>query len=332
MANRVPARPGTGHRETVIAGYQDIRNRLKNGGLVILDGGTGTELERRGVEMNEKAWCGPATAGSAATLEEIHRDYIDAGADIITTNTFASSRLMLAQAGLAAHFEDINRAAVRAAMRARDQSRKDCLVAGSLSHMSPVVAGSATTDRSRLVSRDEMAQAFGELAELLKEEGCDFILLEMMYDPERMAPAFEAAAASGLPVWAGFSVRRGTDNGILSFSQDRDIPFSEIIPILDQFEIEAAGVMHSPSNVVAEAIEILRARYPGPLMAYPDSGYFKMPHWQFENIIPPPELQRFATRWIEDGIQIIGGCCGLSPEHIAAVSPLKASVHPSSEP
>lgn len=276
--------------------------------------------------MDEKAWCGPAATSSAATLEEIHRDYIDAGADIVTANTFASSRLMLAQAGLAAQFQDINRATVRAAMRARDHSRHRCLVAGSLSHMSPVVAGSAKTDRSHLVSRTEMAEAFGELAELLKKEGCDFILLEMMYDPERMAPAFEAAAGTGLPVWAGFSVRRGEDGRILSFAQDRDIPFGEILPILDDFEVDAAGVMHSPSNVVGEAIEILRERYSGPLMAYPDSGYFKMPHWQFENIIPPPELQRFAAQWIEDGIQIIGGCCGLCPDHIAAVSALKAPI------
>ena len=304
---------------------------MKRGGIVILDGGTGTELERRGVEMDEKAWCGPATAGSASTLEEIHRDYIEAGADIITTNTFASSRLMLARAGLAAHFEDINRAAVRAALQARDRSRRDCLVAGSLSHMSPVVAGSATTDRSRLVSRAEMAEAFGELAELLKEEGCDLILLEMMYDPERMAPAFEAAAATGLPVWAGFSVRRGADDRILSFSQDRDIPFGDIVQILKDFEVDAAGVMHSPSNVVGEAIGILLESYAGPLMAYPDSGYFKMPHWQFENIIPPQELLGFAARWIDQGVQIIGGCCGLRPDHIAAVSPLKASMHPRPE-
>lgn len=283
--------------------------------------------------MDEKAWCGPAATGSAATLEEIHRDYIAAGAEIVTTNTFASSRLMLEQAGLAAQFEDINRATVRAALRAREESQQACLVAGSLSHMSPVVGGSATTDRSRLASRAEMTEAFGELAELLKDEGCDFILLEMMYDPERMAPAFEAAAATGLPVWAGFSVRRGEDSRILSFAQDRDIPFEEILGILDDYRVDAAGVMHSPSDVVGEAIKILRESYAGPLMAYPDSGYFKMPHWQFENIIPPPELHSFAAQWIEDGVQIVGGCCGLCPDHIAALSALKKpSVDPHAAP
>ena len=58
-------------------------------------------------------------------------------------------------------------------------------------------------------------------------------------------------------------------------------------------------------------------------MAYPDSGYFRMPEWQFENVIPPEDFRRFATQWVESGMQIIGGCCGLSPEHIAAISALK---------
>jgi S-methylmethionine-dependent homocysteine/selenocysteine methylase len=88
--------------------YAEIEQRLKNGGIVILDGGTGTELERRGVPMNAEAWCGPATIEHTDVLESIHRDYVAAGADIITANTFASSRLMLGQAGFADRFEDIN--------------------------------------------------------------------------------------------------------------------------------------------------------------------------------------------------------------------------------
>ncbi len=59
-------------------------------------------------------------------------------------------------------------------------------------------------------------------------------------------------------------------------------------------------------------------------MAYPDSGYFKMPHWQFENVIAPQAFLDYARQWIDQGAQIVGGCCGLSPEHIAALRPLKA--------
>ena len=81
--------------------------------------------------------------------------------------------------------------------------------------------------------------------------------------------------------------------------------------------------MHTPSDVVGDAVAILRRAFDGPLTAYPDSGYFKMPHWQFEDVIAPDELLRFATEWVANGVQIVGGCCGLSPEHIAALEPLK---------
>ncbi len=294
---------------------------------MILDGGTGTELQRRGVPMDPEAWCGPASLENADVLEAIHRDYIAAGADVITANTYASSRLMLGPAGFADRFAEINRTAVETALRARDAGGRDTvLVAGSLSHMCPMVGGTGKHDAARLPSKTEMADAFAELAALLRDEGCDLILLEMMFDPARAAPAFEAALATGLPVWAGFSARRGTDGRILSFAEDRDVAFEELVPLLQRFEVAAAGVMHSPSNITGEAVAILRKRFSGPLLAYPDAGYFTMPHWQFEDEIPPAEFLRFATGWVEEGVQILGGCCGLSPAHIAALAPLKGRV------
>ena len=304
--------------------YKDIEQRLEHGGIVILDGGTGTELERRGVPMDAGAWCGPAALQHVGTLEAIHGDYIEAGADIITANTFASSRLMLARAGLADRVGEVCRNAVAAALRARERSgRDDVLVAGSLSHMMPLVSGSDKSDLNILPGEAEIADAFGELAGYLKAEGCDLILLEMMYHPARMAPAFTAALETGLPVWAGFSARRGEDGSVLSFTSEFDLAFDDTVSVLDDFPVGAAGIMHSPSDLIGDAIAVLRERFKGPLMAYPDSGYFKMPKWQFEDTIAPDALRAFAENWVESGVQIIGGCCGLSPEHIAALAPLK---------
>jgi homocysteine S-methyltransferase len=304
--------------------YRETERLLKNGGLVILDGGTGTELERRGVQMDPQAWCGPASLENGDILQAIHQDYIAAGADVITTNTYASSRILLEPAGFADQFGSINRAAIDAARRARDASgRSGILIAGSLSHQGPIVSGTARSDMARAPSEQAMADAFGELAELLRDQGCDLILLEMMYYPERMGPAFSAATATGLPVWAGFSARRGEDRQVLSFAPERELPFADIIQVLQDHEVAAAGVMHTQPNVVGDALEILGGVFDGPLLAYPDSGYFKSPHWQFEDIMPPSELQRFATEWVANRLQIIGGCCGLSPNHIAALRPLK---------
>ncbi|MFP6698412.1 MAG: homocysteine S-methyltransferase family protein [Alphaproteobacteria bacterium] len=305
-------------------GYADTERHLKAGGIVILDGGTGTELERRGVAMDPGAWCGPASLQNTDALEGIHRDYLAAGADVITTNTYASSRLRLEPAGFGDQFAEINRAAVSAAQRAMQASgRPDVLIAGSLSHSAAVVDGTSDPDQTLASTPGAMADAFGELANLLRDAGCDLIILEMMFYPERMGPAFAAAKATGLPVWAGFSARRGSNGQILSFAPERDIPFSEIVAVLKDHEVAAAGIMHSPADVIGDALDILGGIFSGPLVAYPDSGYFKSPSWQFEEVMPPHELHRFASSWINQGVQIVGGCCGLSPEHIAALAPLK---------
>ena len=300
--------------------YATLEERLKNGGIVLLDGGTGTELEKRGAAMDPEAWCGPATLENVDILENVHRDYIAAGADIITANTYASSRLMLEPAGYADHFDAINRGAVAAAHRAREAcGRNDVLVAGSLSQMCPLTADSDRPDLNREPPPEEMRAAFRELAELLRDAGCDLIMLEMMYYPQRIPLAFEAALATGLPVWAGFTARRDEQGRIVSFAPERSIPFADLLTILDEHEVQAAGLMHTPADVTGDAIAILRQRYGGPLMAYPDSGYFRMPHWQFEDVIEPAALVEFARSWVDDGVQILGGCCGLSPEHIAAL-------------
>ena len=126
--------------------------------------------------MHPAAWCGPATLDNVEILESVHRDYISSGADIITTNTYASSRLMLAPAGCGDRFEEINRAAVTAAHEAREMSgRADVLVAGSLSHMCPIAAGTDRADADREPPAAVMRESFLELAMLLRESGCDLI-------------------------------------------------------------------------------------------------------------------------------------------------------------
>jgi len=121
-----------------MAAYDRIISTMREGGVVLLDGATGTELERRGAEMDPHSWCGAASKDNASLLSEIHSDYIDAGSRIITANTFASSRLMLEGAGLGDRVDEINTIAVKAALEARDRHpmAPEVVVAGSLSHMS----------------------------------------------------------------------------------------------------------------------------------------------------------------------------------------------------
>ena len=82
---------------------------------------------------------------------------------------------------------------------------------------------------------------------------------------------------------------------------------------------QAAGVMHTSVENTGPALEELRVHWDGPLMAYPESGFFKMPQWQFSDLTPD-EFAGICCGWVDNGVQIIGGCCGVSVDHIAALS------------
>jgi S-methylmethionine-dependent homocysteine/selenocysteine methylase len=302
--------------------YQSLYNKIQSGKLTILDGGVGTELQKRGVAMAPGAWCGSVSLGNQDLLEKIHLDYIHAGAEIITANTFASSRIMLREAGFEKQFREINTIAVEAALNARDRSgRMGLPVAGSLSHMIPVKPG---TDRvvENGPSADSCGEAFEELAMLLLELGCDFIMLEMMYHPRRIRQVVKAAGRTGLPVWAGFSLGTDERGDLVSFG-DPQFSAGEVFQSIEPDSVEVMGLMHTAAPLISPGLEVLRKHWSGPVAVYPDSGYFKMPDWQFEKILNPAEFQDFSKRWAAEGATILGGCCGLGPEHIALLQELK---------
>ena len=294
--------------------YGSIQKQLDAKELIVLDGGIGTELERRGVSMDHAAWSAVASVEQSDVLEQIHVDYVRAGARVVTANTFSSSRPMLEAAGYGDRFDEVNRAAIEIAQRARDLAGVEGIsVAGSLSHWTEGYPGMPKP------SAQQLRDIFGEMTRMMKASGVDLILLEMMYLPERIEIAGAAAVETGLPVWMGFSARRGEDGRVLTYASDQDLPLEEIVGLADRPGIAAAGLMHTPSDLIADALEVVRSRFSGPVYAYPDSGYFKMPNWQFENI-KLNTLARFARGWAESGIAAIGGCCGLTPDHVRAVS------------
>jgi len=307
--------------------YARLKQRLTGGETIILDGPTGTELQRRGAPMDQAAWCGPATLDHDRLLTEIHVDYIGAGAEVITANTYASSRLMLANAGLAGRAREINERAVAAALRARDTAANGAavVVAGSLSHMVPIVEGGQAHDPARLPTDAEIEDAFHELAAILAAAGCELIILEMMYHPGRIRAALDAARATKLPLWFGASARRGRRGNTVSYHQSVEIPLEAVAATIPATGIDAAGVMHTGAEIVSDALAVVRRHFDGPLLAYPDSGYFEMPNWRFVDVITPERFEIFCRDWIASGVQIIGGCCGLTPDHIRVAARAKES-------
>ena len=300
--------------------YQHLLTRLDAGEVIVLDGATGTELQRRGAAMDPAAWCGPATLHNDELLTDIHADYIRAGSDVITANTFASSRLMLTPAGYGDQVAEINRRAVEAALRARELTATTdrVAIAGSLSHMVPVAAGTATVDALNVPSANQVSDAFYELANILRDSGVDHIMLEMMYNPERAALALEAALSTGLPVWFGMSARRTEDGRVITFDALEEYEIATVAGLIPATGVGAAGFMHTGAEIIGEALSAARPFFSGPLMAYPDSGYFEMPDWRFVDTIEPDRLQQFFVDWIAQGVRLIGGCCGLTIAHVEA--------------
>ena len=90
--------------------------------------------------------------------------------------------------------------------------------------------------------------------------------------------------------------------------------------VLAGLKPQVISIMHTSPNDTDEAIDILRRHWSGPIGAYPESGYFRMPEWTFVDIIPPEELVLRTNAWRRKGVTVFGGCCGLGPEHICALS------------
>ena len=158
---------------------------------------------------------------------------------------------------------------------------------------------------------------------IFEREEVDLILLEMMSIPTRMTPLFDCANQSRLPVWCGLSAKRETPSAPLTSWHDTSISFEDIVIKACQYDFDAVGIMHTSVDAIEAALLEIQSHFSGILMAYPDSGYFVAPNWQFEDIIEPQALLNYSRGWQKSGCSIFGGCCGLGPEHTAALAELK---------
>jgi homocysteine S-methyltransferase len=303
--------------------YEALLSKINSGQVAILDCGTSTELERRGATMDDQVWSARVSIESFDVLVETHQAYIDAGADVITVNGYASSRLVLGPADLADEVRTINMKNIEAALLARERcGNNDVLVAGSISTELPFT--DELRQRAEIhISKEVLFDAFNEMVSFYEDGEVDLVLLEMMSVPSRMLPLFECVSSSRLPVWCGLSAERSDRNATITGYGDQTIPLIDNIQEAVNFGFEGMGIMHSSVDLIGDAIELVKTKHDGLIMAYPDSGYFKSPNWQFEEIITPDHLVQFATQWKQAGTNIIGGCCGLGPEHTEALCNLK---------
>ncbi len=292
--------------------YTAISKKLSRGDVIILDGGTGTDIQRRGAPMSAETWCADVNATHPHIVQQVHEDYIAAGADIIAANTFATSALAFNYRGRDDDVITLDRAAVAAAKAAAKGT--PVAIAGSVSTQRPVIPGTDRTDLSFNWSRDEAMALFRRKVGNLKDCGVDLIMMEMMRDCDYSVWATEAAMETGLPVWVGISVERRADGALVGFGR-QDQTFDDVVVALAALKPAVISIMHSSPPDTDAALDTLKTHWAGPIGTYPESGHFKSPDWVFGET-SPEELLAKSLQWRAAGATIFGGCCGIGPDHI----------------
>ena len=312
-----------------------LDEKLAAGDVIVLDGATGTEIARLGGAMNPAAWCAVANRDHPDTVRRVHESYLEAGADVVTTNTFATCRHVLEGAGLADETAAINRRAVELAREARDRVAPDrpVAIAGSMSNTVAWLPGTLGPDPAYFPSPEQEAANYREMAGVLADAGCDVLVMEMMMDVERATRVTEAALATGLPVWVGISTSRGPRGTMIGWDIEGEesgrLPegytpppreaLETIIDALVALGPEVVGIMHSSVKSTYPGLDVLYGRWEGPVMAYPEALRFDSVSHLARVLVEPEDFASHCRRWVEGGVQIIGGCCGTTISHIRAM-------------
>jgi S-methylmethionine-dependent homocysteine/selenocysteine methylase len=294
--------------------YQFIESKLNSKSIVILDGGTGTEIQRHGVPMDNETWCAQANKTHPDVVKLVHESYINAGSIVITANTFATSPLLFNSLGRDNELFELDRLAVEIAKDA--VAGRQIAIGGSISTMRPVIAGSDRNDMSKEWTELEATRLFQLKANNLKDCGVDFLMLELLRDCDYAIWASKAAIETNLPVWIGISAEKTKDNKLVGYSRP-DCLFEDIVIKIVELKPAVINVMHTSPNITDEALQIVRKYWNCPVGTYPESGSFKMPDWVFQDVILPEELVKKSIEWKEQSdVTLFGGCCGIGPDHI----------------
>jgi S-methylmethionine-dependent homocysteine/selenocysteine methylase len=284
---------------------------LSGGKPLLLDGAMGTELDWRGVRTYLPLWSAIGLVERPEIVEEIHRDHVRAGADILTTNTFRTTRRTLAKTGRDPNdAASLDRLAAELARRAAADAGRSVLVGGSIAPLEDCYTPALFPGPETALA-EHRAQA-----ESLAAAGVDFLMIETMPLIAEAKVAVGAALETGLEVTAGFVI--GKDGRLLSGET-----LAEAVAAVSAFPVTAIFVNCSPPAVIGAALRSLRG-----LTALPVGGYANLGNadattgWAADESVDGARYSAHASEWLEAGASIIGGCCGTRPEHIAAVREL----------
>jgi len=275
--------------------------------VAVSDGATGTNLMKLGLAAGQASehW----VLDNPDAIFNLHRSFIQSGADIILTSTFGASRLRLEQTNLSAHFKEINRKAVEIARRAVEGT--NVLVAasiGPLGHMLKPVGP---------LEAEEAEEQYRSQAEILTESGADLIVIETQFDIQEASAAVRGvfAAAEDMAVICSFSFDRGTRTMMGVKPKDVAEEFKESA-------VCALGINCGKSledNLVA--LNDLARSTTLPIWFKPNAGLPKVSaSGTAEYEVDPRTMAANVGAWIEAGARVIGGCCGTTPAHLKSIA------------
>src|SRR5438445_2272142 len=282
-------------------------NRLAEGTPILFDGGMGTQLHAQGAPLTR---CfDELNLLQPDLVQAIHREYIAAGAEVIETNTFSANRVALAAYGLEKRVRDINFRGVKIAREAREVSGESVFLAGSVSSIGQPLAPVGT------ITPEEARAIFVEQIEALLEAGVDLLVLETFSSPMELREAVLAArsVSADLPIIAQVSVHE--EGKTLAGATP-----AEIVAQLDALRVDALGVNCGVGPQTAlDAIHQMRPLTRRPLSAMPNAGHPTTQGGRQIYVSTPEYFADYARRFADAGVAIIGGCCGTTPAHIAAM-------------
>ena len=285
-------------------------------GVTLLDGSIGQELVIRLGEKPTPLWSTRVMLDRPELVEEIHRDYFRAGADIATLNTYPVLRDRLVNNGIEDQFEALHSTARRIAQRARDAHG-----AGRIASAMGPLGASYRPDLAPTVQ--EGAPLYAEIVALHDAE-VDLHLIETASGLRLAESALLGCAAARKPVWLAVSV--SDDDGSVLRSGE---PLAEILPLVDRYAPDALLINCSTPEAVSQGLHIIQ-HHGIPFGAYANgftriSDAFKVVQQTVDTLttrtdLGPQAYADFADSWVEMGATIIGGCCEVGPAHIAEMA------------
>lgn len=280
---------------------------------VLLDGGMGQELLRRGANSESDMWAAWALIHDPELVTAVHSDFVAAGADVLTTNTYHTSADRLEHVGFGDRTEELTRLAGRLAREVADNAGREVLVAGSL----PPLRHSYNPDPD--ATYEELLHEYSEMVGCLAEY-VDLFLPETMGTLFEAQAAADAARESGRAVWVAFTLQGSPGPHLLDGTS-----FAEAVASIDA---DAYLINCCPPEEISGALPILRASTNRLTGAYAN-GFSEMPlgyRRRKGDPLPPGRTDMGTDRyaqivleWLDAGADIVGGCCEIGPDHIARI-------------